>query len=129
MYVTTGSCIALEEALVKRLRQRSLAVPLGMQKMWKMNHVCLMRVSSTPRYQFVGLLDDFLFVHFFRCQRENNQRKKSEGKKVRDDKDKVMNILFAAFEKHQYYNIKDLAGITRQPVVSPSFGLSKYCEI
>ena len=49
---------------------------------------------------------------------EFTQRKKSEGKKVRDDKDKVMNVLFAAFEKHQYYNLKDLAGITRQPVVS-----------
>ena len=48
---------------------------------------------------------------------EFTQRKKSEGKKVRDDKEKVMNVLFAAFEKHQYYNIKDLAGITRQPVV------------
>jgi len=26
--------------------------------------------------------------------------------------------LFAAFEKHQYYNIKDLEKITRQPIVS-----------
>ena len=25
---------------------------------------------------------------------------------MRDDKDKVMEILFALFEKHQYYNIK-----------------------
>lgn len=26
-------------------------------------------------------------------------------------------MLFAAFEKHQYYNIKDLEKITRQPIV------------
>lgn len=26
-------------------------------------------------------------------------------------------MLFAAFEKHQYYNIKDLVKITNQPVV------------
>ena len=60
------------------------------------------------------------FTDSTRCyfQMEFTQRKKSEGKKVRDDKDKVMNVLFAAFEKHQYYNLKDLAGITRQPVVS-----------
>ena len=28
-----------------------------------------------------------------------------------------MDMLFAAFEKHQYYNIKDLVKITRQPIV------------
>lgn len=27
-------------------------------------------------------------------------------------------MLFSAFEKHQYYNIKDLVDITKQPVVS-----------
>lgn len=37
---------------------------------------------------------------------------------MRDDKDVVQNALFAAFEKHQYYNIKDLERITKQPVVS-----------
>lgn len=37
---------------------------------------------------------------------------------MRDDKDAVLDMLFAAFEKHQYYNIKDLVKITRQPVVS-----------
>jgi len=45
-----------------------------------------------------------------------DNRKKSEGKKSRDDKDKVQEDLFAAFEKHQYYNIKDLCKITNQPV-------------
>ncbi|XP_042912809.1 general transcription factor IIF subunit 2-like [Parasteatoda tepidariorum] len=49
---------------------------------------------------------------------EYEQKKKAEGRKARDDKDKVMDVLFAAFEKHQYYNIKDLEKITRQPVVS-----------
>lgn len=41
-------------------------------------------------------------------QIEYQGRKKAEGKKARDDKDAVLNMLFAAFEKHQYYNIKDL---------------------
>lgn len=44
------------------------------------------------------------------------EKKKAEGKKARDDKDAVLNMLFAAFEKHQYYNIKDLVKITNQPV-------------
>lgn len=54
-------------------------------------------------------------------QIEVEERKRAEGKKARDDKDKVMEMLYAAFEKHQYYNIKDLQKITRQPIVSWSF--------
>lgn len=50
-------------------------------------------------------------------QKEFEEKKKAEGKKARDDKGKVMDMLFAAFEKHQYYNIKDLVKITNQPVV------------
>ena len=53
---------------------------------------------------------------FWQIEYEN--KKKEEGKKVRADKDKVMDMLFSAFEKHQYYNIKDLGKITNQPMVS-----------
>lgn len=34
------------------------------------------------------------------------------------DKDQVMEVLLRAFEKHQYYNVKDLVTITKQPIVS-----------
>lgn len=37
---------------------------------------------------------------------------------MRDDKEAVLEILFGAFEKHQYYNIRDLVKITKQPIVS-----------
>lgn len=37
---------------------------------------------------------------------------------MRDDRNAVLDMLFAAFEKHQYYNIRDLVKITRQPIVS-----------
>lgn len=46
------------------------------------------------------------------------KQKESEGKKAREDKDKVLEMLFSAFEKHQYYNIKDLQKLTKQPIVS-----------
>ena len=46
----------------------------------------------------------------------HDKAKKNAGKMMRDDKDKVQEILFALFEKHQYYNIKDLAQETRQPM-------------
>ena len=61
-------------------------------------------------------------------QKEFEEKKKAEGKKARDDKCKVMDMLFAAFEKHQYYNIKDLVKITNQPVVRKSYQL-KICTV
>ncbi|KAM9346866.1 general transcription factor IIF subunit 2-like [Symphorus nematophorus] len=45
-----------------------------------------------------------------------DKRKKSEGKMVRAERQVVLDMLFSAFEKHQYYNIKDLVDITKQPV-------------
>ncbi|KAM6954842.1 general transcription factor IIF subunit 2-like [Lycodopsis pacificus] len=47
---------------------------------------------------------------------EHEKKKKSEGKMVRAERQLVLDMLFSAFEKHQYYNIKDLVDITQQPV-------------
>ena len=58
---------------------------------------------------------------------EHERRKKVDGKKMRDDKDKVQEILFALFEKHQYYNIKDLAHETRQPMAYLREILNEVC--
>ena len=57
-----------------------------------------------------------------------DERKKAEGKKSRDDKDKVQETLFALFEKHQYYNIKDLVRETRQPVTYLKTILNEVCN-
>lgn len=54
----------------------------------------------------------------FLFQKEYEEKKKAEGKRSRDDKNAVLDMLFKAFDKHQYYNIKDLVLITKQPVVS-----------
>lgn len=37
-------------------------------------------------------------------------------------------MLFAAFEKHQYYNIKDLVKITQQPIVYLKEILTEVCN-
>ncbi|XP_020775934.2 general transcription factor IIF subunit 2-like [Boleophthalmus pectinirostris] len=47
---------------------------------------------------------------------EYEKKKKSEGKMVRAERQVVLDMLFSAFEKHRYYNIKDLVEITKQPV-------------
>ncbi|KAL7406128.1 hypothetical protein ABVT39_013533 [Epinephelus coioides] len=48
---------------------------------------------------------------------EYERKKKEEGKRARADRQQVLDMLFSAFEKHQYYNIKDLVDITKQPVI------------
>ena len=57
----------------------------------------------------------------------HEKMKKSEGKKSRDDKERVLEILFGLFEKHQYYNIKDLAKGTRQPITYLKEILNEVC--
>uniref|UniRef100_A0A8C5KU64 General transcription factor IIF subunit 2 n=1 Tax=Jaculus jaculus TaxID=51337 RepID=A0A8C5KU64_JACJA len=39
---------------------------------------------------------------------EYERKKKEDGKRARADKQHVLDMLFSAFEKHQYYNLKDL---------------------
>ncbi|XP_072266165.1 general transcription factor IIF subunit 2 isoform X2 [Pyxicephalus adspersus] len=48
---------------------------------------------------------------------EYEKKKKDDGKRARADKQQVLDMLFSAFEKHQYYNLKDLVDITKQPVL------------
>lgn len=61
-------------------------------------------------------------------QIEYRERKKAEGKKARDDKNAVLDMLFNAFEKHQYYNIKDLVKITKQPIGYLKEILKEVCD-
>ena len=56
------------------------------------------------------------------------KKKKEEGKKSRDDKHAVAEKLFALFEKHQYYNIRDLVKETRQPISYLKEILKDYCN-
>ncbi|CAH8675508.1 General transcription factor IIF subunit 2, variant 3 [Schistosoma haematobium] len=47
---------------------------------------------------------------------EYENRKKVEGKNLRREKEDVLQDLFKAFERHQYYSIKDLVVLTKQPL-------------
>jgi len=47
---------------------------------------------------------------------EFESQHKNGAKKERADKNKVQEMLFSAFEKHQYYSLKDLVRITQQPI-------------
>ena len=54
----------------------------------------------------------------FQIQADKNR--KEATKRARLEPEQVHELLFSAFEKHQYYNVKDLVRITQQPIVSGS---------
>ena len=57
------------------------------------------------------------------------RRKKEESKKmIREDKEVVQARLFAAFERQQYYNIKDLVKITNQSIPYLKEILKEICN-
>ncbi|XP_015781611.1 general transcription factor IIF subunit 2 [Tetranychus urticae] len=57
----------------------------------------------------------YLPVSHHKVEVMNEAKRKAEGKRSREEKDKVMEMLYQAFEKHQYYYSKDLERITKQP--------------
>uniref|UniRef100_H3CY60 General transcription factor IIF subunit 2 n=1 Tax=Tetraodon nigroviridis TaxID=99883 RepID=H3CY60_TETNG len=57
--------------------------------------------------------------------REGKKKKKEEGHRRREDKQLVLNKLFAAFEKHQHYNIKRPGGIDQNSPLSHKLYLKK----
>lgn len=118
--------LAMEGRIVQRLECRPYADTCYMKL--KLESI---RKASVPLRQVKQLED---IVHNYKPVSNHKQnieyaeRKKAEGKKSRDDKDAVLEMLFAAFEKHQYYNIKDLVRITKQPITYLKEILKEVCN-
>ncbi|XP_037956338.1 general transcription factor IIF subunit 2-like [Teleopsis dalmanni] len=55
-------------------------------------------------------------------------RKLDRNRKYRADKYDVMETIFEAFEKQQFYSLKDLAKITAQPVIYLKELLNEVCD-
>ncbi len=51
-------------------------------------------------------------------QTEQKRKEKEQGKKARGDRETVLDLIFTAFQQHQYYNFRDLVHKTEQPPVS-----------
>lgn len=66
-------------------------------------------------------------INVHKAEVEFEQKRKSEGKKARDERGKVADVVFSAFEKHQYYPFKDLVQITNQPAPYLKEILNEYC--
>ncbi|XP_035218577.1 general transcription factor IIF subunit 2-like isoform X2 [Stegodyphus dumicola] len=110
--------------------QKGECRPLADQRYMNLKRESILKASQPERQvkQITKVVTSYKPVSDHKFNIEYEQKKKAEGRKARDDKDKVMDMLFAAFEKHQYYNIKDLEKITRQPVPYLKEILKEICN-
>ncbi|XP_028170229.1 general transcription factor IIF subunit 2 [Ostrinia nubilalis] len=113
-----------------RIVQKLECKPYANNTYYKLKSESIRKASMPQRQvqQLDRIVQTFKPVAVHKHDLEYQERKKAEGKKARDDKDAVLNMLFAAFEKHQYYNIKDLQKITRQPIVYLKEILKEVCN-
>lgn len=110
--------------------QKGECRPLADQRYMNLKRELILKASQPERQvkQLMKAVTSYKPISDHKHNIEYEQKKKAEGRKARDDKDKVMDMLFAAFEKHQYYNIKDLEKITRQPIPYLKEILKEICN-
>ncbi|XP_046991569.1 general transcription factor IIF subunit 2 [Schistocerca americana] len=118
--------LSLEGRVVQKLECRPYADNCYMKM--KLESIRKAALPTRQVQQLERIVHNFKPVSDHKHNIEYEEKKKSEGKKARDDKDAVLEMLFAAFEKHQYYNIKDLVKITRQPIVYLKDILKEVCN-
>lgn len=116
----------MEGRIVQKLECRPYADKIYMDMKFKS-----IKKASMPTRQVQSLdkvVQNYKPISDHKHNIEYNEKKKAEGKKSRDDKNAVQDMLFNAFEKHQYYNIKDLVKITRQPIGYLKEILKEVCD-
>ncbi|XP_023020542.1 transcription factor TFIIFbeta [Leptinotarsa decemlineata] len=116
----------LEGKIVQKLECRPYADTCYMKL--KLESIRKASVPTRQVKQLDRVVQSYKPVSDHKNNIEYMERKKAEGKKARDDKDSVLEMLFAAFEKHQYYNIKDLVKITKQPITYLKEILKEVCN-
>ncbi|XP_063229502.1 general transcription factor IIF subunit 2 [Bacillus rossius redtenbacheri] len=118
--------LAMEGRIVQKLECRPYADNCYMKL--KLESIKKASLPNRQVKQLDRIVQNYKPVSDHKHNIEYEEKKKSEGKKARDDKDAVLEMLFAAFEKHQYYNIKDLVMITNQPIVYLKEILKEVCN-
>ncbi|KAG8239300.1 hypothetical protein J437_LFUL018856 [Ladona fulva] len=118
--------LSMEGRIVQKLECRPYADNCYMKL--KLESIRKASLPTRQVQQLDRIVQNYKPVSDHKHNIEYEERKKAEGKKARDDKDAVLEMLFAAFEKHQYYNIKDLVKITRQPIVYLKEILKEVCN-
>jgi len=124
--MSTHLKLMLEGKIVQRLECR----PQADEKYMKMKLESIKKAHIPARTvkQLDKVVQTYKPVSNHKYLKDYEDKKKAEGKRSRDDKSAVLEMLFQAFEKHQYYNLKDLVDITRQPVSYLKEVLKEVCN-
>ncbi|GAB1606421.1 general transcription factor IIF subunit 2-like [Argonauta hians] len=121
----TTDKLAIEGKVIQRAECR----PVANDTYMKLKRLQLLSKNMPTRQ--VKQLDEVVInykpvtQHSF--MKEHELRKKGEGKNIRKDWNEVTEMLYSAFEKHQYYNVKDLVRITKQPIIYLKEILKEIC--
>jgi len=86
---------------------------------------------TEPKRQIKMVTDNFTQRHHFIAKSthlQNLEKKDKNVKRIKKEKDEVLSILFNAFTKEQFYNIKQLEKITRQPTNHLKEVLHEICH-
>ncbi|XP_022051131.1 general transcription factor IIF subunit 2 isoform X2 [Acanthochromis polyacanthus] len=113
---TSSDKIALEGVVVQKAECRT-AVSESYMRLKKLQIEESSKPARLSQQLEKAVTSNYKPVANHDYNREYERKKKEEGKRARADKQQVLDMLFSAFEKHQYYNIKDLVDITKQPVI------------
>lgn len=116
---------SIEGVIMQRAECRPVVDPTYMQ----LKRVQL-EESNKPAHKVVQLTGHVqtykpVTKHVHHVQEE--MKRKEMGRRPREERDIVKERLFGAFEKHQYYNVKDLVTLTNQPVTYVKELLKEIC--
>ncbi|CAO1398106.1 unnamed protein product [Diamesa hyperborea] len=124
--VSGSQKLFMEGRIVQKLECRPIA-----DKMYMDMKSESIRQACVPKQKVQSLekaVNNFKPISDHKHNIEYNIKMKSEGKKSRADKNQVLDMLFNAFEKHQYYNIRDLVKLTKQPIPYLKEILKEVCD-
>lgn len=118
----TNNDICLEGVVMQRADCKPIQTPQYMDL--KKQSILSSRAPSRRAQQLnSAIFPIYKPVSKHKADEEHEKKQKLEGKRARAEKADVLDMLFKAFERHQYYYMKDLIKITQQPSVSKTFYL------
>lgn len=112
-------------AITGRIRQKADGVPMRDDEFYLKMKSEQVKSRNTPQRKVIQT-DEVCVTRPLNRTNHDSGRKETT-KKVRVEKEAVQERLFAAFEKHQYYNIKDLVNLTQQPILYLKEILNEIC--
>lgn len=110
----TNNDICLEGVVMQRADCKPIQTPQYMDL--KKQSILSSRAPSRRAQQLnSAIFPIYKPVSKHKADEEHEKKQKLEGKRARAEKADVLDMLFKAFERHQYYYMKDLIKITQQP--------------